>query len=158
MLWMLKSFQLYKAHIKSYSREVWKNFAFDSNEDTFFTSTYYLRIYLFIKHGTATVMEHDLCQTLIHSIVLWTPQLLFVGFWAYKMSNLTFISNFFSFSREKGTMENPQSLDLKSLQVSKALQVEIGNCLKLQLLRPQSLQNPPDPSCRVYNLHGFLPR
>lgn len=43
-------------------------------------------------------------------------------------------------------MENPQSLDLKSLQVPKALQVEIGNCLKLQLLRPQSLQNPPDPS------------
>lgn len=71
---------------------------------------------------------------------------------------LLFISNFFFSSREKGSMENPQSLDLKSLQVPKALQVEIENCLKLQLRRLQSLQNPPDPPCRVYNLHGFLPR
>lgn len=61
----------------------------------------------------------------------------------------------FCFLREKGTKENPQSLDLKSLQVPKALQVD-WELLELQLAGLQSLQNAPVPSYRAYKLHGFL--
>lgn len=57
----------------------------------------------------------------------------FADYGALKMRNLTTYSNlffFFSFSREKGAMENPESLDLKSLKVPRALKVQTGNGLR----------------------------
>lgn len=74
------------------------------------------------------------------------------------MSNLTIYFYLFFFLEGKWNDGKSSVTRFKELTSSKSFASRDWELFELQLAGLWSLQKPPVPSCRVYNLHGFLPR